>query len=309
MKKKLLIVALFFFNFCYAQVFPVSTWNKPINSSVQLTTSNVSSVSVFSATSGGTISGTIGDAIISKGVCWSTSQNPTIYNDKSNEGSGSGNFSSNLSSLKGATIYYLRSFLTTNRGTIYGNEISFSTKGMIGDAVLGGKIAYVLQNGDPGYDPDNLHGLVITNSDLSDGTTWGCYGTDIVTNSILGSGLSNTNNIISNCTESGIASKICSELVLGGFDDWYLPSVDEWKKIYPNSNAIGFSTRGSDYPPYNYRYYWSSTQSGVGGYGNIGSGATEAIVIQYPFFMNDYQPYLHTLSKGWSNRVRAIRAF
>jgi hypothetical protein len=308
-KKKLLYIALLFFNFCYAQVFPVSTWNKPIYSSIQLTTSNVSSVSVFSATSGGTISGTIEDAIISKGVCWSTSQNPTIYNNKSNEGSGSSNFSSNLSSLNGSTRYYIRSFLTTNRGTIYGNEISFNTKGVIGDAVLGGKIAYVLQNGDPGYDPNNLHGLIITNYDLSDGTTWGCYGTDILTSHSIGSGSSNTLSILSSCNEIGIAAKICSDLELNGYDDWFLPSVEEWKKIYPNSNAIGFSTLGSDYGPSGKRYYWSSTQSGVGGYGPSGEGSTAAVVIQYPFFMSDFQPYLHTLSKGWSNRVRAIRSF
>ncbi len=306
MKKRLLYIALFFFNFCYAQVFPVSTWNRPINSSIQLTTSNVSSVSVFSATSGGTISGTIGDAIISKGVCWSTSQNPTIYNNKSNDGSGSDNFSSNLSSLNGLTTYYIRSFLTTNRGTIYGNEISFNTKGMIGDAVLGGKIAYVLQNGDPGYDPNNLHGLIITNYDLGR-AKWGCYGSEISTNFTFGSGMSNTISIVNSCNESGIAAKICADLVTDGFDDWYLPSINEWIKIFPNSSAIGISLNNLDYrndPPGSLgnNGYWSSTQAQMGGGGGI--AANEGKWMAYP--QGDPN---NTYNKQIEMRVRAVRSF
>lgn len=90
-----------------------------------LTTTAVSSITGTSAVLGGIITNDGGTAITARGVCWSTSQNPTIANNKTLEGSGSGNFTSNVTGLTANTTYYVRAYATNNAGTAYGNEVSF----------------------------------------------------------------------------------------------------------------------------------------------------------------------------------------
>lgn len=58
---------------------------------------------------------------------------------------------------------------------------------------------------------------------------WGCYGTEIsgADETAVGTGKQNTADIIAGCGEAGIAAKITDTYSLNGFDDWYLPSIDE----------------------------------------------------------------------------------
>ena len=93
-----------------------------------LTTTAVSSITTSTTVSGGTILSDGGASITAKGVCWSTSSNPTIaLSTKTTNGTGTGVFSSNINSLKANTPYYLRAYATNSAGTSYGNEISFIT--------------------------------------------------------------------------------------------------------------------------------------------------------------------------------------
>ncbi len=93
-----------------------------------LTTSSLSSITSNSATSGGNISSDGGAAITARGVVWSTSSNPTIaLSTLTTNGTGSGSFTSNISSLTASTTYYVRAYATNSTGTSYGNEISFAT--------------------------------------------------------------------------------------------------------------------------------------------------------------------------------------
>lgn len=94
-----------------------------------LTTTAVSGITTNSAISGGTITNDGGGAVTSRGVVWSTTQNPTItLTTKTSDGTGIGSFSSNLTNLTQNTTYYLRAYATNNAGTTYGNEISFKTQ-------------------------------------------------------------------------------------------------------------------------------------------------------------------------------------
>ena len=68
-----------------------------------------------------------GEAVTARGVCWSTLANPTIADSKTEDGTGTGSFSSSLNGLTPDTTYYLRSYATNAAGTFYGDEQTFAT--------------------------------------------------------------------------------------------------------------------------------------------------------------------------------------
>jgi uncharacterized protein (TIGR02145 family) len=95
---------------------------------VTITTTTVSIITAISATSGGTITDDGGAAVTARGVCWRTTSGPTIADSKTSNGTGTGTFTSNLTSLTANTIYYVRAYATNSVGTSYGNEVSFTTR-------------------------------------------------------------------------------------------------------------------------------------------------------------------------------------
>jgi uncharacterized protein (TIGR02145 family) len=92
-----------------------------------ITTSSISNITANSAITGGNITNDGGSTVTAKGVCWSTSQNPTITGNHTTDGNGPGSFTSSLTGLSFNTIYYVKAYATNNSGTAYGNEISFTT--------------------------------------------------------------------------------------------------------------------------------------------------------------------------------------
>ncbi len=92
-----------------------------------LTTAAASNITIFTANSGGNISDDGGALVSARGVCWSTSTNPTIANSTTSDGTGSGSYTSLMTGLQPSTTYYVRAYATNSIGTGYGNEISFTT--------------------------------------------------------------------------------------------------------------------------------------------------------------------------------------
>ncbi len=92
-----------------------------------VTTTSISNITENSAQSGGNISNDGGATVTARGVCWSTSSNPTTADSKSTDGSGTGTFTSSLTGLSPGTTYYVRAYATNSVGTAYGNEVSFTT--------------------------------------------------------------------------------------------------------------------------------------------------------------------------------------
>ncbi len=93
-----------------------------------VTTSEVTNIKATTATCGGNVTSDGNGIVSSRGVCWSTSSNPTINNNKTINGSGTGSFTSTLNGLSDNTKYYVRAYVTNEKGTSYGEEISFTTQ-------------------------------------------------------------------------------------------------------------------------------------------------------------------------------------
>jgi uncharacterized protein (TIGR02145 family) len=66
-------------------------------------------------------------SVTARGVCWSTSQNPTTANSKTTNGTGLGTYTSNITGLSPNTTYYVRAYATNAEGTAYGEQRSFKT--------------------------------------------------------------------------------------------------------------------------------------------------------------------------------------
>jgi uncharacterized protein (TIGR02145 family) len=75
------------------------------------------------ALGGGMIIDDGGLEITEKGVCWSTSENPTTADSKTSDGNGSGNFESNISGLTPQTLYFVRCYISSDLGVFYGHQV------------------------------------------------------------------------------------------------------------------------------------------------------------------------------------------
>jgi uncharacterized protein (TIGR02145 family) len=92
-----------------------------------LTTTAATSVTSISVVTGGNITAEGGTPVTVRGICWSTSPNPTIANDTTRNGAGAGLFTSNISNLLGSTTYYIRAYAINTTGVGYGNQVTFTT--------------------------------------------------------------------------------------------------------------------------------------------------------------------------------------
>ena len=92
-----------------------------------LTTDTISNITSVTATSGGNVTFDGNSPVTARGVCWSTSQNPTTSDPHTTDGNNLGTFTSNITNLTPNTTYYVRAYATNDIGTAYGNEVSFTT--------------------------------------------------------------------------------------------------------------------------------------------------------------------------------------
>ncbi len=201
----------------------------------KVTTNIISNITLANATAGGNVTAQGANEVIARGVCWSTSPNPTLSNSYTVDGSGLGFFASSISGLTNNTSYYVRAYATNSAGTGYGNDIVFRTSSCLPVTDIDGNTYQVLQLGSQCWMRENLRvtkyatgttidlGDSLSNSipyryypdgDLNNVSTYGyLYNWAAV---MSGTGGSSSN-------PSGVQG-ICPT-------GWHLPSIAEWTQL------------------------------------------------------------------------------
>jgi hypothetical protein len=126
----------------------------------------------------------------------------------------------------------------------------------LGDLYQGGIIVYFYQLGDPNYVKGEVHGFVIAPYDIGASIPWGCEGVliDGAEALELNNGQQNSIDIENGCNTPKIAAKLCNDLVIEGYDNWYLPGLSELRIIHQTIyNRV-------DLGVISYSAYWSSNQ-------------------------------------------------
>lgn len=121
----------------YARAFASNINGTGFGSSVQfktlpalipsITTNPITNVSRTIANCGGNISSDGGALITQRGICWSTSLNPTTSNTTTLDGAGIGSFLSQMTGLQPNQTYYVRAYAINSVGTAYGSPVLFTT--------------------------------------------------------------------------------------------------------------------------------------------------------------------------------------
>lgn len=101
-----------------------------------ITTTTPTNISNNSAICGGNVTSDGGAAIIQRGICYSTSQNPTTENNVVTSGNGTGSFTCNLMGLTPNTKYYVKAYAINSQGTSYGTQKNFTTSNGGGGAAI-----------------------------------------------------------------------------------------------------------------------------------------------------------------------------
>ncbi len=244
-----------------------------------LITTSVTNISYTTATVGGQIISDGGSAVTERGICYSENSNPTLSDSSALGGTGTGTFTVNLSNLSAGHTYHFRSYAKNLVGTYYGNDETFTTTASpfsIGQVYEGGVIFHI--------DASGLHGLISSTANQGTNITWGLSG-------VVGSvddGLSNTIQIVTSVGPGNYAASICQSLSLGGYNDWYLPSIGELHLLFEQRNLVG----GFNGPAF---YFWSSTGYALNNMYANATGFMDGYTYQFP--------------KTQMHAVRAIRRF
>ncbi|NBP75709.1 MAG: hypothetical protein EBU61_06730, partial [Crocinitomicaceae bacterium] len=193
-------------------------------------TNSIISITGLTAISGGNITSDGGAAVTQRGVCWSTSPNPTITNNTTSNGSGIGNFTSNMIGLSPSTTYYVRAYAINIVGVSYGNEVSFTTEDIVTNPGAGVSFdgynysSIVLGNGQEWMN-ENLRTTNYANGDpipnITNNTQWQTLTTGAWTHYNNNSQNEIPYGKLYNWYAASDSRNVCP---IG----WHVPSNDEW---------------------------------------------------------------------------------
>ncbi len=200
-----------------------------------VTTDSITNINQTTATGGGNVTSDGGATVTSRGVCWSTDTLPTISNDHSTDGDGTGNFTSNITGLTANTPYYVRAYATNIAGTAYGNQVSFTSAGGgtggepcpgIPTVTYAGKVYNTVQIGTQCWFKENLNignRINVNQNQTNNGVIEKhCYGDNEANCNTYG-GLYQWDELMQYVTTQG-AKGLCP-------DGWHIPTDAEWSTL------------------------------------------------------------------------------
>jgi len=219
-----------------------------------ITTATTKSITAITATSGGNITSDGGATVSARGVCWSTTQTPTIGNFKTTDGSGINTFTSSLTGLTANTTYYVRAYATNSVNTAYGNEVLFKTSVSGGDngiifnpsltygtlTDIDGNVYKTIVIGTQTWMAENLKTTKYRNGDpiplVTDSSAWGAlttpaycwYNNDAVTYKATYGALYNWSVVDA---ESNGGKNVCPA-------GWHVPTASEWGALISYSGGV-----------------------------------------------------------------------
>ena len=94
---------------------------------ISVNTSPVNDITATTVVCGGTVNSAGNAEVTMRGVCWNTLPAPTLNGSHTVDGTGAGVFTSNITGLTPGTTYYVRAYATNSVGTVYGDDIIFTT--------------------------------------------------------------------------------------------------------------------------------------------------------------------------------------
>ena len=199
--------------------------------------------------SGGAVLASGSSAVIARGVCWSISENPTLSDNHTTDGSGLGVYETTINGLSANTTYYFRAYATNASGTSYGSQMIYTTPIACGTAILtdiDGNTYNTVLIGTQCWMKQNLKttkyadGTPIFQGSTSEGSPFYYFPNNAASNKPTYGLLYNWMTVMhysfsSNTNPSGVQG-ICP-------DGWHVPSDAEWKQM---EMAVGMSQSDAD---------------------------------------------------------------
>jgi uncharacterized protein (TIGR02145 family) len=288
----------------------------------ELTTAAISTITSSIANCGGTITSNGGETVTACGVCWSTSQSPTVSDNKTNDWVGAGNFISKISGLTPETEYYVRAYATNSVGTGYGSAVSFTTfetgKGTVTD--IDGNLYQVIKIGNQWWMAENLkvthyrNGETIPN--VTDKTEW----STIITGAHCNYGNNSSYVTTYGCLYNWYAVNDSRNISPEG---WHIPKLSEFQTLSDavggDGNALKAIGQGTGGGAGTNTSGFSALLAGGrydGGFYNLGYGAyfwsSTEYVASYAYYLSlstfDSGVYLYYVYVGYSGfSVRCLK--
>lgn len=194
-----------------------------------VTTNPITNLNETEATGGGIVNSDGGVAVTVRGVCWSASVNPSLFDPHTVNGGGTGNFTSHIAGLCLNTTYYVRAYATNSTGTVYGNQISFLTPFGTGLTItdVDGNLYHTVTIGMQVWMLENLKTTHYSNGDaipVSDGSHWGGLTTGVYCNFNDDTVTANTYGRLFNWYAASDNRNICP-------CGWHVPANGEWSQL------------------------------------------------------------------------------
>lgn len=258
----------------------------------KLATTTISLINAFSANSGGNISMDGGSDITARGVCWSTSANPTIQDQKTNNGTGIGIFSSTLTNLEKYTKYYIRAYATNSIGTGYGNEQTILTLQNDQIADIDGNIYNTISIGSQVWMKENLKTTRYSNgttiSFVSSNSNWEaltvndkayCFYNDDAPNGLIWGALYTWSAAVNGFTGSALNPSNIQGVCPTG---WHLPSDAEWTQLRDYLGGTEIAGGKLKETGFTHWTYPNEGATNVSGFTALASGIREQNNIDFP---------------------------